>query len=66
MIFFFLLTSYSTTPRVISSCNVKLELEKRKVVCGAEVIEGVGYFFGVVTEDGWRGIGDTVDMERRF
>ena len=39
--FFFLLTSYSTAPRVISSCmdNVKLELEKRKVVCGAEVIK---------------------------
>jgi len=35
---FFLLTSYSTAPRVISSCNVKLELEKRKVACEAEVI----------------------------
>jgi len=60
--FFPLLTSYSTAPRVISSCNVKLELEKRKVVCGAEVIKGVGYLFLVVTEGGWRGIGDTVDV----
>jgi len=41
--------------------NVKLELEKRKVVCGAKVIKGVGYLFRVVTEAGWRGIGDTVD-----
>ena len=47
--FFFLLTSYSTEPRVISSCNVKLELEKRKVVFGAEAIKGVEYLFGVVT-----------------
>jgi len=38
-----------------------LELKKRKVVCGAEVIKRVGYLFGVVTEGGWRGIGDTVD-----
>jgi len=53
--------SYSTAPRVISSCNVKLELETSKVVCGAEVIEGFGYLFGVVTEGEWRGIGDTVD-----
>jgi len=41
--------------------NVKLELEKRKVVCGAEVIEGVVYLFRVFTEGGWRGIGDIVD-----
>jgi len=40
---------------------VKLELEKRKVVCGTEVIKGVGYLLGIVTEGGWRGIGDTVD-----
>jgi len=40
---------------------VKLELEKRKVVCGTEVIKGVGYLFRVITEGGWRGIGDTVD-----
>jgi len=40
---------------------VKLELEKRKVVCGVEVIKGVGYLFGVVTEGGWLGIGNTVD-----
>ena len=39
---------------------MKLELEKRKVVCGAEVIKGVGYLFRLVTEGGWRGIGDTV------
>jgi len=41
--------------------NVKLEFEKRKVACGAEVIKGVGYLFRVVTEGGWRGMGDTVD-----
>jgi len=40
---------------------MKLELEKRKVVCGAEVIKGVGYLFRVVTEGGWQGIEDTVD-----
>ena len=60
---FFLITSYSTAPRVITlrMDNVKLELEKGKVVCGAGVIEGVRYIFRVVTEGGWRGIGDTVD-----
>jgi len=62
--FFVLLTSYWTASRDISSCNVKLELEKRKVVCGAEVIKGVGCLFRVVTEGGWRGIGDTVDVRR--
>jgi len=38
-----------------------LELEKGNVVCGAEVIKGVGDLFGIVREGGWRGIGDTVD-----
>jgi len=42
--------------------NVKLELKKRKVVCGTEEIEGFdGYLVRHVTEGGWRGIGDTVD-----
>jgi len=41
--------------------NVKFELEKRKVVCGAEVIKEVRCLFRVVTEGGWREIGDTVD-----
>ena len=53
---------YSTAPRVISSCMDSEKLKKRKVVCeAAEVNKGVGYLFRVVTEGGWRGIGDTVD-----
>jgi len=37
------------------------KLKKKKVVCGVEVIKGVGDHFRVVTEGAWRGIGDTVD-----
>jgi len=35
--------------------------EKRKVICEAEVIKGVGDHFQVVTGSGWRGIEDTAD-----
>jgi len=38
-----------------------LKLEKRKVVCGAEIIKGVEDHFRIVTDGRWRGIGDTVD-----